>query len=112
MNFGSTLEKGRKKSSCKEGNRNMSRLLLLEDDTSLIDGLRYSLEKNGFALDVAQTIAQANACLQSASYDLLLLDITLPDGSRFDLCDSVRRQGNPVPIIFLTALDEEVESVK
>lgn len=90
----------------------MSRLLLLEDDISLIDGLRYSLEKNGFALDVAQTIAQANACLQSVSYDLLLLDITLPDGSGFDLCDSVRRQGNPVPIIFLTALDEEVSVIR
>lgn len=90
----------------------MSKLLLLEDDTNLIDGLCYSLKKSGFMLDVAQTIAQAYECLKSNAYDLLLLDITLPDGSGFDVCDWVRRQGNQVPIIFLTALDEEVNVIR
>ncbi|RXE60593.1 response regulator transcription factor [Acetivibrio mesophilus] len=90
----------------------MNRLLLLEDDINLIDGLRYSLKKNGFMLDVAQTVAQAYECLKSTAYDLLLLDITLPDGSGFDVCDLVRKQGNQVPIIFLTALDEEVNVIR
>ena len=60
----------------------MSRLLLLEDDVSLIDGLKYSLEKNGFELDVVRTVREARLQLHSKhSYDLILLDVTLPDGT-------------------------------
>ena len=87
-------------------------ILLLEDDESLIDGLRYSLKKNGFTLEVARTAAQAYLCLQNHSYDLLLLDITLPDGNGLDVCDWVRKRGNQVPIIFLTAMDEEVNIIQ
>ncbi len=90
----------------------MDKLLLLEDDVSLIDGLAYSLKKNGFGLDVAQTVAEAYRYLESGEYDLLLLDITLPDGTGFDVCSRVREAENPVPIIFLTALDEEVNIVR
>ena len=62
----------------------MSKLLLLEDDESLIDGLRYSLEKNGFVLDVACSLMEARERLKGHHfYDLLLLDVTLPDGSGF-----------------------------
>ena len=87
-------------------------ILLLEDDESLIDGLRYSLKKNGFTLEVARTAAQAYLCLQNHSYDLLLLDITLPDGNGLDVCAWVRKRGNQVPIIFLTAMDEEVNIIQ
>lgn len=87
-------------------------ILLLEDDESLIDGLRYSLKKNGFTLEVARTAAQAYLCLQNHSYDLLLLDITLPDGNGLDVCDWVRKRGNQAPIIFLTAMDEEVNIIQ
>lgn len=90
----------------------MNRILLLEDDIGLIDGLCYSLQKNGFILDTAQTVAEAYAHLQQNSYDLLLLDITLPDGNGFDVCNWVRGQGNDIPIIFLTALDEEVNIIR
>lgn len=90
----------------------MNKILLLEDDTSLVDGLQYTLKKNGFLLDVAQTRAQAHEYLKSTVYDLLLLDVTLPDGSGFDVCEWVRSQGNQVPIIFLTALDEEVNVIR
>lgn len=89
-----------------------NKLLLLEDDESLIDGLTYSLKKNGFIVDVAQTVAAAYQYLKADTYILLLLDITLPDGNGFDVCDWVRKQGNPVPIIFLTALDEEVNVIR
>lgn len=89
-----------------------NKLLLLEDDESLIDGLTYSLKKNGFIVDVAQTVAAAYQYLKADTYILLLLDITLPDGNGFDVCDRVRKQGNPVPIIFLTALDEEVNVIR
>ncbi len=88
------------------------KILLLEDDASLIDGLTYSLAKNGYIVDVAQTVRQAHEYLHKETYSLLLLDVTLPDGNGMDVCSFVRGQGNQVPIIFLTALDEEVNVIR
>lgn len=90
----------------------MARLLLLEDDQSLIDGLVYALTKEGFALDVAMTVREARAQLAAQAYDLLLLDQTLPDGSGLALCEEVRAGGSAVPIIFLTAMDEEIQVIR
>lgn len=90
----------------------MARLLLLEDDQSLIDGLVYALTKEGFALDVAMTVREARAQLAAQAYDLLLLDQTLPDGSGLSLCEEVRAGDNAVPIIFLTAMDEEIQVIR
>lgn len=90
----------------------MARLLLLEDDQSLIDGLVYALTKEGFALDVAMTVREARAQLAAQAYDLVLLDQTLPDGSGLSLCEEVRAGGNAVPIIFLTAMDEEIQVIR
>lgn len=90
----------------------MARLLLLEDDQSLIDGMVYALTKEGFALDVAMTVREARAQLAVQAYDLLLLDQTLPDGSGLALCEEVRAGGNAVPIIFLTAMDEEIQVIR
>lgn len=90
----------------------MARLLLLEDDQSLIDGLVYALTKEGFALDVAMTVREARAQLTAQAYDLLLLDQTLPDGSGLALCEEVRAGGSAVPIIFLTAMDEEIQVIR
>ena len=90
----------------------MARLLLLEDDQSLIDGLVYALTKEGFALDVAMTVREARAQLATQAYDLLLLDQTLPDGSGLALCEEVRAGGNAMPIIFLTAMDEEIQVIR
>jgi DNA-binding response OmpR family regulator len=64
----------------------MSRILLVEDDLSLIDGLEFSLCKNGFDVRVARTVRDALAALFEGTFDLLLLDLTLPDGSGFDIC--------------------------
>ena len=88
------------------------KILLLEDDISLIDGLAYSLDKNGYSVDVAQTVRQAYESLHKETYSLLLLDMTLPDGNGMDVCSFVRKQGNQVPIIFLTAMDEEVNVIR
>lgn len=87
-------------------------LLLLEDDQSLIDGLVYVLMKEGYAVDVATTVAQAHALLAQKTYALLLLDMTLPDGNGLNVCESVRTAGSIVPIIFLTAMDEEVQVIR
>lgn len=90
----------------------MYTILLLEDDLSLIEGLTYSLKKNGYELDVAGTVAEAWQKIVEQSYNLLLLDVTLPDGNGIDLCEKIRKAGNPVPIIFLTALDEEIHVIR
>ena len=88
----------------------MKKILLLEDDKSLINGLQYSLKKNGFAVDTVDTVLSAKAALTDPNaYDLLLLDVSLPDGSGFEVCEYVRGQGSNVPIIFLTAADDETD---
>ena len=88
----------------------MSRILLLEDDLGLIDGLIFALEKNGFEVAVVRTITEAATVVLEQKFDILLLDLTLPDGSGFEICRKVRKTSN-VPIIFLTASDEEVNIV-
>ena len=90
----------------------MCKILLLEDDIRLIDGLVYSLERNGFSLDVVRTVKDAESYLSEHEYDLLLLDVTLPDGTGFGVCEHVRKKGNTVPIIFLTAADEEINIIR
>ncbi len=90
----------------------MTTLMLLEDDCSLIDGLDYVLRKEGYALNVATTLAEAQTLLMEQSYDLLLLDLTLPDGNGLSVCEQVRAKGSTVPIIFLTAMDEEVQVIR
>lgn len=88
----------------------MNNILLVEDDLSLIDGLEFSLKRNGFIVDIARTVQEAFTMLQEQRHDLLILDLTLPDGSGFEICEKVR-QSSAVPIIFLTASDEEVSIV-
>ena len=81
----------------------MNNLLLLEDDIGLIDGLQYSLNKNGFHVDIARTVDEAKICLREINkYDLLILDVTLPDGTGFGVCEKVRKQNAQIPIIFLS----------
>lgn len=87
----------------------MSKILLLEDDVSLVDGLRYSLKKSGYDVTVVRTVEEAISNLPNlCQYDLLLLDVTLPDGTGFEVCERVREHDKQIPIIFLTASDEEV----
>lgn len=88
----------------------MVKILLLEDDGSLIDGLCFALSKQGWEVTNARSIARAQELFLTGSYDLLILDVSLPDGSGFDFCRSVRRSSS-VPILFLTASDEETSVV-
>jgi DNA-binding response OmpR family regulator len=91
----------------------MAKILLLEDDISLIDGLEYALQKNAFTVETVRTVHEALQHLnRTNNYDLLLLDVTLPDGTGFDICEKVRASGNQIPIIFLTAADEEVNVIR
>ena len=80
---------------------------------SLIDGLTYTFRKNGFEVEVARTVGEALAKLPDlADFDLLILDVTLPDGTGFTVCEEVRRQSEEIPILFLTASDEEVNVIR
>ena len=85
----------------------MPELFLLEDDAALADGLVYALTRAGFAVTTAPTLAAARTVLAATRFDVLVLDVTLPDGSSFDLCSALRAAGNATPILFLTAADEE-----
>lgn len=89
---------------------NMDKILLLEDDLSLISGLSFALKRQGYDLDIARTIKEAQAYWQTEKYNLLVLDVSLPDGSGFDFCKEIRKTSK-VPIIFLTALDDEMNTI-
>lgn len=83
----------------------------MEDDESLVDGLCYTLEKQSYEIEVARSVEEAEKLLRE-SFDLLLLDVSLPDGTGFSVCEKVRKSGSLIPIIFLTAADDEVSIVR
>ena len=88
----------------------MKHIFFIEDDLSLINGLSFALKKQGYELTIARTTAEANRLWEQNRYDLVLLDVALPDGSGFDLCEQIR-QTSKVPIMFLTAADEETDII-
>ena len=79
----------------------MKRIFFVEDDLSLINGLTFAVKREGYEIDVARTSLEAEALWKEGEYDLVILDVSLPDGSGFELCKKIR-QGSKVPIMFLT----------
>lgn len=88
----------------------MKRIFFVEDDASLRSGLTFALEKQGYAVTATATRAEAESLWQAGAFDLVILDVSLPDGSGYDLCRMIR-QTSQVPLIFLTAADEETEVI-
>ena len=88
----------------------MKRIFFVEDDLSLIAGLSFAVQKQGYEIVIARTRTEAESLWQNGIYDLVILDVSLPDGSGFDLCKMIR-QTSKVPIIFLTAADEETDVI-
>lgn len=88
----------------------MKRILLVEDDLSLIGGLSFAVRKQGYEIEIARTSLEADAMWTEGRYDLVILDVSLPDGSGFELCQKLRRTSK-VPIMFLTAADEEADII-
>lgn len=86
------------------------KILLIEDDETLSMGIEYSLKNEGHDVTVANKISSARSIESSESFDLILLDVTLPDGNGYEFCKEIRRKSD-IPIIFLTACDEEVNVV-
>ena len=88
----------------------MQKILLLEDDTTLGSGIRLALQSPSVQITLCRTLAQAQNALAQNSYDLLILDINLPDGSGLELLEQVRKTSR-VPVILLTANDLEMDVV-
>lgn len=87
-------------------------ILLVEDTESIIKGLTYSLEKEGYNLIVKMNIRDTKKYLEeNTNIDLIILDITLPDGNGYDLFNSIIKVLK-IPTIFLTAMDSEDNIVK
>jgi DNA-binding response OmpR family regulator len=90
----------------------MLRILLVEDDPLISKSLKMSLYYQGFEVSVGDSIARATAALERESFDLVILDVNLPDGNGFDLCQKIRGSGDQVPIIMLTARVDEESAVR
>lgn len=86
-------------------------ILLVEDDITLGMGIEYTLKSEGYNVSLAGSKKQALEKIEVKEFDLYIVDITLPDGNGFDICEKIREQNNS-PIIFLTAEDDEVNVVK
>lgn len=82
------------------------RVLLIEDDEMLGDAVKTHVHRQGHAVDWAQSRDEAEASLTAASYDLVLLDLRLPDGSGLDILKGLRAKRAEVPVIIMTAHDQ------
>lgn len=89
----------------------MSKILVVEDDAMLNSGLCYNLELDGYQAVPAYDAAAALEKIKNESFDLVILDINLPDGDGFELCKKIRAVRD-TPVIFLTARDLEADVMK
>lgn len=89
----------------------MEKIFLLEDDATLSRGISMAPSGQNCAVILADCLAQAQEKMAGPSYDLLILDINLPDGNGLDLLRKLRDQGNETPAILLTANDLEMDEV-
>lgn len=88
----------------------MSKILVIEDDSTIIEALEFTLIDEGYEVLLAKSVAETLNILNTNEFDLILLDLMLPDGSGYEICRKVREKSD-IPIIFLTACDEEVNIV-
>lgn len=86
------------------------KLFILEDDAAIAMGLSYSLKNEGYDVTVAKSVKSAYEILNKEAFSLYILDLTLPDGSGYDVCREIKKSGD-FPVIFLTAYDDEVNVV-
>lgn len=89
----------------------MKNILLIEDNKTIVLGLQYSLEQEGFRITSANNLADGIKKFKENTFDLVLLDISLPDGNGFDICKKIKNSKEDIPVIFLTAQDEETSVV-
>jgi DNA-binding response OmpR family regulator len=83
---------------------------MVEDDMSLALGIEFSLKDDGYDVVTAASLEEGRCLFEAGEFNLIILDVNLPDGSGYELCKYIRSKSS-VPIIFLTALDDEVNVV-
>ena len=88
------------------------RILVVEDDRLLNNTLCYNLDAAGYVVDSALTKSAASSFLTKQDYDLIVLDVNLPDGNGFDFCREVKERRPDTAVIFLTANDMESDMLK
>lgn len=86
------------------------RILLCEDDSGIIKKLKLTLAQEGYDVIAVDRQRDALEAAENESYDLALLDLTFPDGSGYPICSAIKRRGD-IPVIFLTAADDEFNVV-
>ncbi len=86
------------------------KLFLLEDDSAISMGISYSLTNEGYSVTAASSVKQGLEIIKNNSFSLYILDLNLPDGSGYDVCKEIKKQGD-LPVIFLTAYDDEINVV-
>ncbi|MDU6113397.1 MAG: response regulator transcription factor [Paeniclostridium sordellii] len=88
----------------------MINVLMIEDDSTIAFGVKYALEQEGFNIDICKDLESGRQNINNKEYNIILLDVMLPDGNGYEFCKEIR-QTLDTPIIFLTACDEEVNIV-
>ena len=87
------------------------KILIVEDEPAVARGLEYALKKEGYQVSKVETGEDAIKAVESQDFHLILLDIRLPGMSGFDVCRYLRLDGKRMPILMLTARDEELDKV-
>ena len=96
---------------CRGIKMNQIAILFVEDDPVISTGLIYSLKQEGYTVYYCKNFSEALTIIDKNSFDLALLDLSLPDGSGYELCKKIKVKDIEIPVIFLTALDDEVNVV-
>lgn len=86
------------------------RIFVLEDDEAIGIGLSYTLESEKYEVTLVKTVAEAKKIVENEEFDLYILDLTLPDGNGYEVCSLIKSKGD-LPVIFLTAYDDEINVV-
>jgi DNA-binding response OmpR family regulator len=90
-----------------------SRILVVEDESHIAAGLKLNLELDGYEVEVARTVREtAGHLVQGNTFDLIILDVMLPDGDGFSLCRKLRDAGDYTPVIMLTARNSADDRVR
>ena len=89
----------------------MKNILMVEDDSTIAFAVKYAVEQEGFNLDISENLENARKIVNSKEYDLILLDVMLPDGNGYEFLKQLREHDEDTPVIFLTACDEGVNIV-
>jgi DNA-binding response OmpR family regulator len=87
------------------------RILLVEDDPSIVIGLRMNLEREGYQLELAEDGDAALERIREGGYDLVLLDVMLPKRNGYEVLDALRKEGNPTKVVMLSARSAEMDKV-